>query len=154
MQGDKKFIGALEYLYEITKKQNQTKKPWTIRTDVEDIETDKAHKAVACEDGAPVLFLYFDVADVFEGAIILADDHKLVVRSCVSNAVLVYIGLYTVCQVGYNNHWMQLLNLLEHIMLQSDYKPPKGYTSIKLGNFLNAWRKGKEEVVEPEMQGK
>ena len=95
MQGDKKFIGALEYLYDVTKKQNQTKKPWIVRVDVDDMHNDKAHLAVECENGAPVLFVYFDVADVFEGAIILADNHKVFVNSCLSNAVLVYIGMYT-----------------------------------------------------------
>ena len=141
MQGDKKMVGALDYLFDISKKQGSKKaqKPWIVRTDVEDIVNDQAHDKVMCESSAPVLFLYFDASSGFSGAVICADMHKIEIESssCVSNAVLAYVALFHVCQVGYNDNWHNFLASLEHLLLRVPFQASSKYVPIKLQTFLD-----------------
>ena len=147
LQDDKKAVGALDFIFDLGKKQGRKSqhKPWVVRTDVPDINSDPAHDKVACENAAPVLFLYFDAASVFQGAVICADNNKMILTSCVSNAVLCYVSLFHVCQVGYNDGWLHFLNTLEHLLLGLDYKPAAKYTPIRLEKFINTFKVAEKE---------
>jgi len=134
-------LGALEYIFEISKKQKNSSKPWVVRTDVTDMMKDPAHEKVDTEMAAPVLFLYFDASSAFRGAVICADKHKLTIDSCVSNAILCFVSIFHVCQVGYNDNWFNFLATLEHVLLGLEFKPTK-YMPIKLEKFING-RKSK-----------
>ena len=84
--------------------------------------------------------MYFDASSTFQGAVICADMHKVVIDSCVSNAVLCYIAVFHVCQVGYNDQWVNFLATLEHVLLGIPFKGGS-YKPIKLDNFLHWWQK-------------
>ena len=124
-------------MFDLAKKQSVKKKPWVVRTDVTSKDNDTAQEAVDFEAAAPVLFVYFDANSTFQGAVICADKHKINIDSCVSNAVLSYIALFHVCQVGYNTKWMNLLYALEHILLGVPWKPKTKYVPTKLEKFIN-----------------
>ena len=115
-------------------------RPWVVRTDVEEWQNDAAHEKANSEKAAPILFLYFDASSTFQGAVICADMHKVVIDSCVSNAVLCYIAVFHVCQVGYNDQWVNFLATLEHVLLGIPFKGGS-YKPIKLDNFLHWWQK-------------
>ena len=135
-------VAAMDYVFDIAKKQgsviNKLRKPWMVRTDVDDKVNDTAQDKVMCEKAAPILFLYFDASSTFQGAVICADNHKIVIESnsCVSNAILSFIAVFHVCQVGYNYNWQNFLSTLEHALLGVDFKGTK-YVPIKLEKFLN-----------------
>ena len=141
LQGDKTVVAGLDFIFDLAKKQGKKfHKPWVVRTDVREMDSDPAHEKVACENAAPVLFLYFDAASDFQGAVICADNHKVVIDTCVSNAVLSYVSLFHVCQVGYNESWMNFLNTLEHLLLGLEFKSTSKYTPIRLEKFLSTFK--------------
>ena len=121
------------------KQHKKTSKPWVVRTDVGEPTSDTAHDRVSCEKAAPVLFLYFDAGSNFQGAVICADNCKVVVNSCVSNALLSFVALFHVCQVGYNDNWHNFLTTLEHVLLGLEFKGSSKYVPIKLEKFLNTY---------------
>ena len=127
-------------MFDLAKKQSVKKKPWVVRTDVTSKDNDAAQAVVDFEAAAPVLFVYFDANSTFQGAVVCADKHKINVDSCASNAVLSFIALFHVCQVGYNANWMNLLNALEHILLGISWKPKTKYVPTKLEKFINEFR--------------
>lgn len=129
-------VATVEYLFDMCRGQKQVEKPWIVRMDVDDMEKDEAHKKVEGEQSAPYLFLYFEATSEFRGAVVCADNCKVFVRSCLSNAILAYVGIYHVCQVGYNKHWAMFMNLLEHVCLGVQFTKVK-YMPIKLEKFLN-----------------
>lgn len=138
MQSDRKLVAAMEQIFDVCRGQQKqaVDRPWCVRMDVDDIEADEAHKKVEGEQSAPFLFLYFDATSEFKGGVICADNCKIFVRTCVSNAILAYIAIYHVCQVGFNKHWLLFMQLLDTICLDRPF--PKGkYMPIKLEKFLN-----------------
>ena len=148
-QADKKIIGALDFLLDICKKQNNKKlgKPWVVRVDVEDIMNDVAHERLNTENQAPVLFFYFDAAAEFQGAIVCADKHKILVESCASNAILAFVSIFHVCQVGYNDNVFNFLATLEHVLLGVPFKPA-AYVPMKLLGFMSNWAENAEKGTE------
>lgn len=140
LQADAKVLNALDYLYEVCKKATLKKgtKPWAVRVDIEKPEDDPFHEKVHCPRAAPVLFLYFDAGYMFEKAVICADEHKFMVDSCVSNAVLCYMSVFHVFQVGFNENIFNFLAVLEHLLLGAPYKPA-AYVPIKMERFMNQY---------------
>lgn len=131
-------MSALDFLFDICRGQQKppVDRPWCVRMDVDKMDTDEAHETVECREGAPFLFLYFEATSEFKGAVICADKCKIFVRTCVSNAVLAYLAVYHVGQIGYNKHWLMFMQLLEHMCLKEPFQKGK-YMPIKLEKFLN-----------------
>lgn len=144
LQSDKEMLSVLDFLFDICRghQKQPVDRPWCVRTDVDDIESDEGHKKKEGEMSAPFLFLYYDCTSEFQGAVICADECKIVLRSCFSNVVLAYVGVYHVCQIGYNKHWLNFLQLLEHIAFNIPFSKGK-YMPIKLERFLTdkPWKK-------------
>ncbi len=115
----------------------KVQKPWSVRIDVGNCDEDALHGNVHCERAAPYLFLYFNAAFAFEGGIICADGHKFKVLTCVSNAILSYISIFHVFQVGFNESVFNFLATLEHLLLGAPFKPAK-YVPVKMDEFLTA----------------
>lgn len=138
LQSDKKMVATVEYLFDLCRGQQKqsVEKPWIVRMDVDEMETDEAQKKVEGKQSAPYLFIYFEATSEFKGAVICADGCKVCVRTCLSNAILAYVAVYHVCQVGYNKHWAMFMNLLEHVCLGVQFQKVK-YMPIKLEKFLN-----------------
>jgi hypothetical protein len=135
MQGDRRAIAALRHLTKMSKKKRvktAIMEPWLERIAV-DPENDDAQ--VNIERGAPRMYVYFDAVGNYKSTVICADEQRMTSQSCFSNALLMYVGLFYTCRVGYHPLWAVFMEFLEFALLGAKFNP-KEYTGIEIKKFV------------------
>lgn len=113
--------------------------PMVFRQDCRNPMTDAARKSAHGKRNAPKLFIYFDISGAFVSAIMTADESEFIVNNSMAKAVLLYIGLYTIANVGFPGRWFNFLALLEHAFLEMPFKGAK-YVPIKLQRWITKFQ--------------
>lgn len=128
MQGDKKINECLAYVWEqVGPKGSSTKrtrlhKPFVMHCNLEADEEDR--KVMDVVKGSPILHFMMR-GSKFEKAVIAADGARFLVTSSMTNAVLVFISIFTVFHVGYTEGAKMFLAFLQSTVLGDEYTGKK-----------------------------
>lgn len=114
-------MNVLEYILVTTspKKKQVKNRPFLKKVDEHLATRDLTTVCRKVENGAPILNIFFD-GETYDCALISADAKIISCRSSVQNAVLCFIGAYSVFHVGYAQDHANFLSFLEMAILKKD----------------------------------
>ena len=121
MKEDTWIVEVLDYVFSATAPKNRKlkNKPFIKKFDQLAVTEDLTTVCTKSENGAPTLYLFFE-SDMYECALISADEQIITCKSSLENALLCFIGVYSVFHVGYAQDHANFLSLFELAILNKD----------------------------------
>ena len=114
-------MNVLEYVLVSTapKGKKVKNRPFVKKVDQEIIHEDLTRVCRKVENGAPILYMFFKEHD-YDCSLICADEQIISCGTSLQNALLCYIGAYSVFHVGYAQEHANFLSFFEMAILKKD----------------------------------